>query len=111
MTDTTIAIAPAISAMSAQYSNVVFGIVLTGLPRKVRTRALACSRRQGNLHPDFEIFLLHEASDELRDFICGRIQCEMTGIENMNLGLRHILAIAFRFAEIEREIIFTPDHQ
>jgi hypothetical protein len=34
MTDTTMAIAPAISAMSAQYSNVVFGIVFTAFLRK-----------------------------------------------------------------------------
>ena len=36
----------------------------------------------------------------------------MTGVENMDLGVRHILAVAFRLAGIERErSLLTPDHQ
>src|SRR5206468_6565702 len=35
----------------------------------------------------------------------------MTGVENVNLGVRHILAVAFWLARIEREIVITPDHQ
>src|SRR3954469_21786597 len=35
----------------------------------------------------------------------------MAGVENMNLSLRYILAIAFGFSEIERQIILAPDHQ
>jgi hypothetical protein len=55
MTDTTIAIAPAISAISAQYSSVVLEMVLTGSPRKGLTRALVLSPRDGNVHSEFEI--------------------------------------------------------
>src|SRR2546423_14982561 len=35
----------------------------------------------------------------------------MTGIEDVDFGLRHILSISFRLAEIEREIVLTPDYQ
>src|SRR4051794_40753444 len=35
----------------------------------------------------------------------------MTGVENMNLGAGHILAIALRLARVEREIILAPDNQ
>ena len=35
----------------------------------------------------------------------------MSSIEHADFGLRHILAIAFRLAGIEREIILTPDNE
>ena len=35
----------------------------------------------------------------------------MTGVENMNLRVGHILAIAFRLAGIEREIVLAPEDQ
>src|SRR5438874_2517088 len=35
----------------------------------------------------------------------------MPGVENMYLGVRHIVAIALRLARVEREIILAPDNQ
>src|ERR1700682_327207 len=35
----------------------------------------------------------------------------MTGVENVNFGLRHVLAVAFRLPKVEREVILTPDYQ
>src|SRR5437870_2052771 len=35
----------------------------------------------------------------------------MSGIENVNFGLRYVLAIAFRLAGIEREIVLAPDDE
>src|SRR2546421_7866405 len=35
----------------------------------------------------------------------------MAGVENMNFGVRNVLAITVRLAGIEREIVLTPDHQ
>src|SRR5438270_7345021 len=35
----------------------------------------------------------------------------MTGIENVNFGLRYVFAVAFRFPKVEGEVILTPDHQ
>src|SRR6202162_4085915 len=35
----------------------------------------------------------------------------MTGVENVNLSVRHVPAIGFRLQEVEREVILTPDHQ
>ena len=46
--------------------------------------------------------LLHEVPNKLRDLIGGGIEREMAGIENVYFSLRHILAIAFRFTEVER---------
>jgi len=36
---------------------------------------------------------------------------KMTGMENVNLSIRHIPAIGFRLREVEREVILNPDHQ
>ena len=35
----------------------------------------------------------------------------MTGVENVNFSVRNVLAVAFRLAGIEREVILTPDHE
>src|ERR1700730_19064058 len=35
----------------------------------------------------------------------------MARIEDVDLGLRYVLAIAFRLPKVEREIILTPNHQ
>jgi len=35
----------------------------------------------------------------------------VTGVENVNLSIRNIPAIGFRFREVERRIILTPDHE
>jgi len=50
-----------------------------------------------------------KASDQFGDFI-RRVQCEMTGVEKVNLSVRHIVAIGLR-REIEREVLLAPDHQ
>src|ERR1700692_3067785 len=52
-----------------------------------------------------------KASDQCGDLICSGVQCEMTGVENVNLGVRNILPVALRLAEVEGEVILTPDHQ
>src|SRR5208282_2702451 len=35
----------------------------------------------------------------------------MAGVENINSSARHILAVAFRFAEVEGQVMLAPDHQ
>jgi hypothetical protein len=35
----------------------------------------------------------------------------MTGVEKVNLSVRHIVAIGLRLREIEREVLLAPDHQ
>src|SRR6266851_3999360 len=52
-----------------------------------------------------------KGSDQCGDLICSSVQCEMTRVENVNFSVRYILAIALRFAGIEREVILAPDHQ
>src|SRR6476660_8567675 len=54
---------------------------------------------------------LHEVTNELRNLICGGVEREMTSIEDVDIGFRHIFAVTFRFSEIEREIVLTPDHE
>jgi len=36
---------------------------------------------------------------------------EMPRVENMNFGTGHVVAISFGLAQIERQIIFPPQHQ
>jgi len=52
----------------------------------------------------------YKASHQCGDFVRSRIQGKVAGLENVNLSVRHVLAIAFRFTEIEGEIVLTPDH-
>src|ERR1700759_2876512 len=35
----------------------------------------------------------------------------MTGIKDVDFGLRHIVSVSFRLAEIEGEIVLTPDYE
>src|SRR5438445_982182 len=55
MTDTTIAIAPAISAINANIPASFSKWFSPGSPRKVLARALALSPREGNVDSDVEI--------------------------------------------------------
>ena len=45
--------------------------------------------------------LFHERPDKRRDFVCFGIEREMSGIEHVHFGVRHVLSIAFRLAGIE----------
>jgi len=55
--------------------------------------------------------LLHEVTNELRNLIRSSVEREMTGIEDVDFGCRHVFAVSFWFTEIEREIVITPDYQ
>jgi len=55
--------------------------------------------------------LFYEGPDELRNVIRCGIEREMTGIENVDFGLRHVLPVTFRLTGIEREIVLTPDYE
>ena len=55
--------------------------------------------------------LLHEVTNELRNLIRSGVECEMASIEDVDFGFRHIFAVAFRLAEIEREIVLAPEDQ
>src|SRR5205085_3810734 len=50
-------------------------------------------------------------SYELRNLICSRVQREMARFEDVDFRLRHILTVAFRFAEVEREVVLPPNHE
>src|SRR3981081_2427317 len=53
--------------------------------------------------------LLHEAPDDLRDLIRCGIEREMTRIEDMDFGVRHVPAISLRFRKLERQVVFAPE--
>src|SRR3984893_1072871 len=74
--------------------------------RRVRRRSI---RRK--LVKTFPPPLLHEAPDKLRNLIRCSIEREMARIEDVDLGLRYVLAVAFRLPKVEREIVLTPNHQ
>jgi hypothetical protein len=50
-------------------------------------------------------------SDQCGDLIRSGVQYEMTCIQDVDFGVRYVLAVAFRLAEIERKIVLAPDHQ
>ena len=55
--------------------------------------------------------LFHKCPNERRDFVCFGIEREMSRVEDVDFCVRQILAIAFRLAGIEREIVLTPNHE
>src|SRR3989442_1722447 len=55
--------------------------------------------------------LLHEAPDELRNLIRCGIEREMTRIEDVECGSRHVAAIGLRFRKVERRVVFAPEDE
>src|ERR1700722_8161844 len=54
---------------------------------------------------------IHEIMHQRRNLIGFRVEREVAGVENVNLGVGHVLPIALRLAEIERQVMLAPDHQ
>jgi len=54
---------------------------------------------------------LHEVAHQRRGLVGVGVQREMAGVENVNLGVRHVLPIMVRLADIERRVMLAPDHQ
>jgi hypothetical protein len=52
-----------------------------------------------------------EAVNQVGNFICCRIQREVTAIDSMHLRLRYIAAERFRFGIIEREFVLSPNNE
>src|SRR6476660_5421402 len=53
----------------------------------------------------------YKASDQSGDFSRSRVQRKVAGVEYVHFGFGNVLAIAFRFTEIEGQIVLTPDNQ
>jgi hypothetical protein len=52
---------------------------------------------------------LHELTYQCRNFIGFGIKREVSCVEHVHLGVRYVLAVAFRLANIEREIVLAPE--
>jgi hypothetical protein len=55
--------------------------------------------------------LLHEATNELGNLIRRGIEREVTRIEDVDFGLRHVSAIGLRFRKLERQVVFAPEDE
>jgi len=67
--------------------------------------------RRANVFGLLATSFFHESPNKFRDFVCFGIEREMSGIEHVHFRLRHVFAITFRFAGIEREIVPAPDDE
>src|SRR5215469_6654763 len=54
---------------------------------------------------------LHEVTYQDSNLIGRSVQGVVTGFEDVNLSVGHVLVIALRLAEIKRQVILAPDHQ
>ena len=45
------------------------------------------------------------------DLIGSRVQREITGLKNVDLSVRRVLAVAFGLAQVKRVDRFSPDHE
>src|SRR5258705_11689577 len=50
-------------------------------------------------------------ANEFRELIRQGIQREVTSVKNVDSSARHISPIVLRLRQLEREIVFAPDHQ
>jgi len=55
--------------------------------------------------------LLHKVTNELHNLIRSRVEREEASIEDVDFGFQHIVAVTFRFSEIEREVDLTLNHE
>ena len=53
---------------------------------------------------------LHELTYQSRNLLCFGIKREVSCVEYVDLRVRYVLAVAFRLAQIEREIVLAPEH-
>src|SRR5450432_16291 len=60
---------------------------------------------------EYSFLHLHELTYQRCNIICFGIKSEVSGVENMNLSVRHIQPVPLRLAEIKRQIVLAPDHQ
>jgi hypothetical protein len=76
-------------------------------------RYLGIIRREGR-HATWlctsAVFLLslQEMPHQFRNFICFGVEREVPCVEYVDLRVRYILEVTFRFARIEREIVLAP---
>src|SRR5216117_2958503 len=54
---------------------------------------------------------VEKIANQFRDLIRGGIEREMTSVEYVDPSARHISSIRLRLRQLEREIVFAPDHQ
>src|SRR3954454_8630260 len=52
-----------------------------------------------------------KAADQSGDFISGRIQREVSGLEHVHLRVANIAAISVWFGRVERQVVFAPENQ
>src|ERR1700722_17783433 len=52
-----------------------------------------------------------EPPHQPRDFVRRRIQCKVTGVENVDLRGRYVAAIGLRLRGFERRVVFAPKHE
>jgi hypothetical protein len=55
--------------------------------------------------------LLDEISHELGDLVRSCIKREVTAVDDMDLGIRHIATISLGLGGVKGEFILAPDHQ
>src|ERR1700674_287714 len=82
--------------------------VIAAVPRKWRRSWLALA---DTLFPPLFTSAAHEVPDDLRNLIRCGIEREMTRIEDVDLGLRHVAAIGLGLRELERLVVLAPQDE
>lgn len=56
-------------------------------------------------------FCLHEFTYQRSNLIGFGVQREVACVQDIDLSIRYILAVALRLTKIERKIVLAPEHQ
>ena len=76
----------------------------------IRTEKIAACREGKRCEWCCLLPRLHELTYQRRNLICFGIKREVSCVEYVDLRVRYVLAVAFRLAEIEREVVLAPEH-
>ena len=71
--------------------------------------ASTCLKEEGEWHA--LVFDVHKIANQTRNLVCLGIQREVSRVEYVDLRFRHVHAVPFRLAGIEREVVLAPDDQ
>src|ERR1700741_4890172 len=62
-------------------------------------------------HPSVLLLRPHKLAYQRCNFIGFGVEREVSCFESVNLRVRYVFAVAFRLAEVEREIVLAPEDQ
>ena len=75
----------------------------------IRIRERVAAAPMDGVARDGLLLRLHELTDQRGNLVCFGIECEVSCVKDVNLRVWYILAVAFRLAGVEGEVVLAPN--